>query len=183
MSNLEKLHHRIKTGFPRCKDNDGRCAEIYQILERFDDMVLHEVNDRFLDLYTKKQFPNPIEIERICHQVKRERELRTNATTFTSKSEKQRQADRFDDLWAIDHLDHFGARAVDEGWHVEYYGYLARNARQPGERDIDEMRTAATARASGPYAEIHRKKADNIAEVIRAQLNEPPKQEKWHVKI
>lgn len=180
MSNLEKLNHRIRTGFNRpatAKSDEAfaeRCAEIYRILQGFDDTVLYHVNERFLDLYTKKQFPPPVDIERICHQVKKELDLKSKAIAFTSKQERQQQQQQYNDHWATYNLNHFGHRALDEGWHVEYYGFLAKHTRQPGDREIEQLRAAAVSRQNSPAAKIHQKKADNMAEMFRAQLDASP---------
>jgi hypothetical protein len=119
--NIEKIYARLK-GFPRPRSaktitaHQEALAQLYQVLSAFDDMVLHEVNERFLDLYTKKSLPAPVELERLCHQIKREREIRVNATAWQQRQVRKEEQERFNTRYAQQVCHVHGAQAVSEGW-------------------------------------------------------------------
>jgi hypothetical protein len=143
--NIEKIYARLK-GFPRPRSaktitaHQEALAQLYQVLSAFDDMVLHEVNERFLDLYTKKSLPAPVELERLCHQIKREREIRVNATAWQQRQVRKEEQERFNTRYAQQVCHVHGAQAVSEGWQAPYWAFLARNERQPDAKEIQAMR-------------------------------------------
>ena len=138
MSNREKLYAKLK-GFPRRAGHDQTLAQIYDILSKFDDMVLYEVNERFLDLYTKKSLPPPIEIDRMCHQVKREQEVRVSAKAFEVRQERKQERERYNDRFALNSLHVHGAEAVAGGWQAPYFAFLARHERQPTPQELTHI--------------------------------------------